>query len=71
MGISSLNIDRRISALKKRITTVDSSKCASRQDTQCAMVKIGGGVTAGVKLTKVCLKGKLTAKFLSTVENVE
>jgi hypothetical protein len=40
MGISSLIVYGRISAQEKRITTLDSSKCASRQDTQqCAVVK--------------------------------
>jgi hypothetical protein len=39
IGISSLNVYRRISAQEKRIMTLDSSKCASRQDTQCAIVK--------------------------------
>jgi hypothetical protein len=29
------------------------------------------GVIAGVKLTKVCFKGKFTAKFEITAENVE
>jgi hypothetical protein len=39
MGIPSLNVYGRISAQKKRMTTLDSSKCASRQDTQCTVVK--------------------------------
>jgi hypothetical protein len=39
MGIPSLNVYGRISAQEKRITTLNSSKCASRQDTQCAVVK--------------------------------
>jgi hypothetical protein len=39
MGISSLNVYGRISAQKKRMmTTLDSSKCTSRQDTQCVVV---------------------------------
>jgi hypothetical protein len=67
MGISSLNVYIRISAQEKRMTTLDSSKCASRQDTQYAIVKTKGGVIAGVKLTKVCFKGK----FQGTAENVE
>jgi hypothetical protein len=53
------------------MTTLDSSKCASRQDKQCAVVKTKCGVTAEVKLTKVCFKGKFTANYLSTAENVE
>jgi hypothetical protein len=39
MGIPSLNVYGRISAQDKHITTLDSSKCASRQDTQCLIVK--------------------------------
>jgi hypothetical protein len=42
MGVPSLNVYVRISAQEKHITTLDSSKCASRQDTQCAIVKIKG-----------------------------
>jgi hypothetical protein len=42
MGIPSLNVYGRISAQDKHITTLDSSKCASRQDTQCAIVKTEG-----------------------------
>jgi hypothetical protein len=37
MGISSLNNYMRISAHKKQILMLDGSKCASRQDTQCAI----------------------------------
>jgi hypothetical protein len=40
MGIPSLNVYGRISAQDKHMTTLDSSKCASRQDTQYAIVKI-------------------------------
>jgi hypothetical protein len=71
MGISSLNVYRRISAQKKHITTLDSIKCASRQDTQNAIVKSEGWVSAGVKLTKLCFKRKFTAKFQHTAENVK
>jgi hypothetical protein len=39
MGIPSLNVSGHISAQEKRITTLDNSKCASRQDTQCAVLK--------------------------------
>jgi hypothetical protein len=39
MGIPSLNIYGRISAQEKHITTLDSSKCASRQHTQCEIMK--------------------------------
>jgi hypothetical protein len=42
MGIPSLNVYGRISAQDKHITTLDSSNCASRQDTQCAIVKTEG-----------------------------
>jgi hypothetical protein len=42
MGISSLNVYGHISAQDKRITTLHSSKCASRKDTQCAVVKTMG-----------------------------
>jgi hypothetical protein len=42
MGIPSLNVYGRISAQEQRMTTLDSSKCASRQDTQCAVVKTEG-----------------------------
>jgi hypothetical protein len=42
MGISSLNVYGLIWAQEKRITTHDSSKCASRQDTQCALIKTKG-----------------------------
>jgi hypothetical protein len=42
MGIPSLNVYRRISAKDKHITMLDSSKCASRQNTQCAIVKTEG-----------------------------
>jgi hypothetical protein len=42
MGIPSLNVYERISAQDKHITTPDSSNCASRQDTQCAIVKHEG-----------------------------
>jgi hypothetical protein len=42
MGIPSLNVYGRISAQEKHITTLDSSTCASRQDTQCAIVKTKG-----------------------------
>ena len=51
MGISSLNVYARISAQKKRIITLDGSKCASRQDTKCAIRKLGNGVISGVKFT--------------------
>jgi hypothetical protein len=34
-------------------------------------LKLKDGVIAEVKLTKVCFKGKLTAKVQSTAENVE
>jgi hypothetical protein len=71
LGISSVIVYGRISAQEKRITTLDSSKCASRQHTQCTIVKTKRWGHAGVKLTKVCFKGKFTAKFLSTTENVE
>jgi hypothetical protein len=37
--ITSLNVHGPISAQKKRIMTLDSSKCACRQDTQCPIVK--------------------------------
>jgi hypothetical protein len=33
--------------------------------------KVRDGVISGVKFTKVCFKGKFTAKFQSTAENVE
>jgi hypothetical protein len=33
--------------------------------------KVGNGVISTVKFTKVCLKGKFTAKFQSTAQNVE
>jgi hypothetical protein len=52
-------------------TTLDSSKCASWQDTLCAVVITKGWVIAGVILAKVCFKGKFPAKFQSTAENVE
>ena len=39
MGIYSLNVYALISAQKKRIRTLDSPKCATRQDTQCAIRK--------------------------------
>jgi hypothetical protein len=42
IGIPSLNVYRRISAQGKRMTTLYSSKCASRQDAQCAVVKTEG-----------------------------
>jgi hypothetical protein len=42
MGIPSLNVYGRISTQEKHITTLDSSKCASRQGTQCPIVKIKG-----------------------------
>jgi hypothetical protein len=42
MGIPSLNVYGRISAQDKHITTLDSSNCASRQNTQCAIVKTEG-----------------------------
>jgi hypothetical protein len=72
MAISSLNVYGRISAQEKRLTMLDSSKCASRQDTHCVhKQKLRDGVIAGVKLTKVCFKAKCTAKFQSTAENVE
>jgi hypothetical protein len=41
-GSPSLKVYRRISAQEKRIMTLDSSICASRQDTQCAIVKTKG-----------------------------
>jgi hypothetical protein len=41
-GDSQLKRLRRISAQEKHITTLDSSKCASRQDTQYAIVKYKG-----------------------------
>jgi hypothetical protein len=40
MGTPSFNVYGRILAQEKHITTLDSSKCASRQDTLCAIVKI-------------------------------
>jgi hypothetical protein len=42
MGIPSLNVHGRISAQEKHITTLDSSKCSSRQDTQRAVVTTMG-----------------------------
>jgi hypothetical protein len=51
--------------------TLDSSKCASRQDTQCAVVKTKGWGHCRGQTYKVCFKGKFTAKFPSTAENVE
>jgi hypothetical protein len=42
-GISSVNVYGRISAQKKHVVTLDGSKCTSRQDTQCAIVKSGNG----------------------------
>jgi hypothetical protein len=39
MGIPSLNVYGRISEQDKHITTLDSSNCASRQDTHCAIIK--------------------------------
>jgi hypothetical protein len=39
MGIPSLNVYEPISAQDEHITTLDSSNCAYRQDTQCATVK--------------------------------
>jgi hypothetical protein len=55
----------------KHITMLDSSKCASRQDTQCAILKNKGWGHCRGELTKVCFKVKFTAKFQSTTENVE
>jgi hypothetical protein len=42
MRIPRLIVYGRISAQDKHITTLDSSKCASRQDTQCTTVKTEG-----------------------------
>jgi hypothetical protein len=42
MGIPSLNVYGRIAAPDKHITTLDGSNCASRQNTQCAIVKTEG-----------------------------
>ena len=42
MGISSINVYGCISAKKKHFITLDGSKCASRQDSQCAIRKIRG-----------------------------
>jgi hypothetical protein len=41
-GIPSLNVYGLISAQEKRMTTLDILKCASRRDTQCAVVKTEG-----------------------------
>jgi hypothetical protein len=73
MGIPSLNVYGRISAQEKRMTMLYSSKCAYRQDTQgqCAVVKTEGWGHCVGQTYKVCFKGKFTAKFLSTAENVE
>jgi hypothetical protein len=71
MGIPSLNVYGRISAQDKHISTLDGSNCASRHDTQCAIVKSEGWGHCGVKLIKVCFKGKFAAKFEITAENVE
>jgi hypothetical protein len=38
-GDSTFNVYGRILAQEKQIITPDGSKCASRQDTQCAIVK--------------------------------
>jgi hypothetical protein len=64
-----LNVYGRISAQDKHIMTLDSSKCASRQDTQTE----GWGHCRSqfCRLTKVCFKGKFAAKFQSTAEYVE
>jgi hypothetical protein len=70
MMISSLNVYGRISVQEKRITTLDSSKCASWQDTQCAIIKTKGWGHCVGQITKVCFKGKFIAKFL-TAENAE
>jgi hypothetical protein len=40
-----------ISAQEKRIVTLDDSKCASRQDTHSAIVKIGDEVISEVTFT--------------------
>ena len=42
MGISSINVYGHISAKKIHIMTLDGLKCASRQDSQCAIRKIRG-----------------------------
>jgi hypothetical protein len=70
MGISSLNVYGRTTAQEKRITTLHSSKCASRKDTQCAIVNTKGWGPCRVKLAKVFFAGKFTSKFQSTAENV-
>jgi hypothetical protein len=65
VGMSSLNVYGRISAQEKRITTLDiylKMRISARYTRD--------GVIAGVKLTNVYFKGKYTAKFLSTTENV-
>jgi hypothetical protein len=74
MGISSLNVYGLISAQEKRITTLDSSnasKYASWQDTQDVMVKAKGWGHCRGQTYKSLFPGQFTAKFLSTVENVE
>jgi hypothetical protein len=40
--ISSLKVYGRISAQEKHITTLDGSKCASRQDTRCSVLRTEG-----------------------------
>jgi hypothetical protein len=51
MEISSLNVHGHTSAQKKLIITLDGSKCASQQNTQCAIVKVEDGIISGVKFT--------------------
>jgi hypothetical protein len=66
MGITSLNVYAPISAQDKHITTPDSSICASRQDTQCAIVKTEKwGSLQGSNLQKFVSKANLQPNLKS------
>jgi hypothetical protein len=60
MGISSLNVYGRISAKQKHTITLEA-RLGKAHNVQSE--KIRDGVISGIKFTKVCFKGKFTAKF--------
>ena len=60
----------RISAHRKRIRTLDGSKCAFRQDTQCAIRKIRGWGHFKYQIYKSLFQRQNYSQIQSTTENV-
>jgi hypothetical protein len=68
MEIPSVNVYGRISAKQKCITTLYSSKFASRRDTQCAIVKTKGWGHCRSQTYNSLFRRQIYAKSQSTAE---